>query len=240
MKRHVKSLLPKKAYDRVALKYKLLNIEPRLKKGLRRLTNISSKITLTALVAAYLMGYYPALSIPPVKQAAVSANTHEQRQEVIAASFSKPLLPPHPGYISTRFSRWHPGIDIATGLGMPIHPITDGVVEQVTFGFWGLGTHVIIDHQNGFTSLYAHMGRVFVKAGQPVTGQSILGEVGMTGHTSGPHTHLEITKDGVEINPEALLPKLPDYPSADLLSYSGAEPQQKKPELHKTLKPDFN
>lgn len=147
-------------------------------------------------------------NFPPVKQAQVLAANNEQRQEIIASSFPQPVTLPHPGYLSTRFSRWHPGVDIATGLGMPVHPITTGVVEEVNFGFWGYGNHVIISHAGGFKSLYGHMGKIYVKKGQEVTSSSTLGEVGLSGQTSGPHTHLEITHQGDYIDPLTILPEI--------------------------------
>ena len=121
---------------------------------------------------------------------------------------------PHPGYISTYFSSYHPGIDIASGLGMPIHPIAPGKVVSQGLNFWGLGLVVEIEHEKGYRSLYAHMGKIYTEVGQDVTTDSIIGEVGLTGRTSGPHTHLEIRKDNQTVNPVAILPKLPDIAAA--------------------------
>ncbi len=103
------------------------------------------------------LGYYPAFAIPPIKHSEVKAFYQEQKAEIIAQSFSKPLILPHPGYLSSKFFSWHPGIDIATGLGMPIHPITDGEVILVSRDFFGLGNYVVVVHQNGFESKYGHM-----------------------------------------------------------------------------------
>lgn len=156
----------------------------------------------------FLSGYYPTFSIPPVNLSLASAENNEQSQEIIASFFPQPVILPHPGYLSTKFSRWHPGVDIATSLGMPVHPITEGLVEEVNFNLWGYGNHVIISHTNSFKSLYGHLGRVFAKIGQEVTTQTSLGEVGMTGFSSGPHTHLEITHDGEYIDPLLILPEI--------------------------------
>ena len=164
------------------------------------------------LITLSLLGYYPNFGFPPIKKSAVLAQVKEQSAQIIASSFDKPLILPHPGYISTRFSNWHPGIDIATGLGMPIHPIIDGVVIKTGFDIFGLGNYVVISHQNGFNSKYAHMGKVYVKKGDELTTENLLGEVGMTGRTSGPHTHLEITHNGEFVNPELLLPPLSNIP----------------------------
>ncbi len=156
-----------------------------------------------------LLGYYPNLGYPPLKKSQVLASVSEQKGEVVSSYFNKPLILPHPGYLSTRFSVWHPGIDITAGLGMPIHPIIDGVVEEVGRDIFGLGNYVVVSHQNGFESKYAHMGKIYVKKGNKVTSENMLGEVGLTGRTSGPHTHLEIMHNGQFINPVNLLPELP-------------------------------
>ena len=161
------------------------------------------------MILASLLGYYPTLSYPPVKRSQVLAQSLEQKGVVVASSFDKPLILPHPGYLSTRFSNWHPGIDIASGLGMPIHPILDGLIEAVGHDIFGLGNYVIVTHENGFKSKYSHLGKIFAKVGQIVSSENILGEVGLTGHTSGPHTHLEITRNGQYLDPQKLLPEIP-------------------------------
>lgn len=158
------------------------------------------------------MGYYPASTYPPVKKSQAFAQETIQKQEIIASSFPEPVNLPHPGYLSARFSTYHPGVDIASGLGMPIRPIYSGVVEDTVYDIFAYGHHVIIDHQNGYKSLYAHMGRVYVKKGDKVTSTSIIGEVGLTGHTSGPHTHLEITKSSSYIDPLTILPSINNLP----------------------------
>lgn len=207
MKSQSKNLLSKIIFERVALIQKLSKIKLRVPRGFIRLAIIGA-------ILLSLTGYYPSFGIPPVKKSLVLASYQEQKGEIIAESFSKPLILPHPGYLSTRFSTYHPGIDIATGLGMPIHPINDGEVSDVGRDFWGLGNYVVVTHQNGFKSKYAHMGKIYVKAKDKVTEENILGEVGLTGHTSGPHTHLEITHNDNFVDPQALLPEIPDMPVA--------------------------
>ena len=160
-----------------------------------------------------LLGYYPSFSIPPIKRSFAYANELVEIGEIIPQSFSKPLILPHPGYLSTKFSNYHPAIDIAIGLGMPIHPVIDGVVSDTGFDIFGLGNFVEITHEKGFKSKYAHMGKVYAKKGTKVTSENIIGEVGLTGYTSGPHTHLEITLNGEFIDPLKILPELSDKPS---------------------------
>ncbi len=163
----------------------------------------------------YLLGYQPVIGFPPLQRVVVHAQEPAvffQEAKIESGGFAHPFTLPHPGYISTYFSSWHPGIDIAVGLGTPIHPISDGKVAETGYSFWGLGNYVIIDHEQGLRSTYAHMGRIYVKSGDSVTANSIIGDVGLTGHTSGPHTHLELTQNGKYINPQALLPALEPMP----------------------------
>lgn len=162
----------------------------------------------------FFLGYQPTLDFPPVKQSVAHAETAEQTQTVQASSFPFAFQLPHPGYLSTPFSTYHPGVDIATGLGMPIKPITKGTVVNTGFSFWGLGLDVEVDHGQGYHSVYGHMGKIYVHVGQQVTENDILGEVGLTGNTSGPHTHLELSKNGSRIDPLPFLPTIRRIPQA--------------------------
>lgn len=209
LKKQLKNSLPKILFERVALNQKLFKMSLRFQGWFKRLLIVS-------FVSLTILGYYPTISIPPVKLSNAKAQGLEQRNEIVASSFSEPLILPHPGYLSTRFSLWHPAVDIAAGLGMPIHPITKGVVEEAGRSFFGLGNFVTIAHENGFKSKYAHLGKIYVKVGQEVSRENTLGEVGLTGNTSGPHTHLEITHNGKYIDPLALLPEIPAMPKVIL------------------------
>ncbi len=206
LKRQVKNLLPKIVFARVALSHKLSKIKPGFLKKFIQLA-----IVLFFLIP--ILGYYPTIAIPPIKRSVVQADYQVQKEEIVANNFSKPPILPHPGYLSTRFSTYHPGVDIATGLSMPIHPITEGEVIEVGRDFFGLGNFVVINHENDFQSKYAHMGRIYVKTGDKVTQENLLGEVGLTGNTSGPHTHLEVTLHGRYIDPQGLLPVIPNMPT---------------------------
>ncbi|MDO8498508.1 MAG: M23 family metallopeptidase [bacterium] len=201
-------LLPGEQRRVFAFHYLLSNLR---KLHILKKFSISTKVTLGGVVLFYLLGYQPTLSFPPFKQSVIKAD-FVQEQDIASIKLPHPFILPHPGYLTTRFSSWHPGVDIATGYGMPIHPITSGQVTEVIFDLWGLGHHIVIQHDQGFASTYAHMGRVFVKVGDLVTIESTLGEVGLTGHTSGPHTHLEITNNGKYIDPLLVLPTLPGWP----------------------------
>lgn len=228
---HLKRLLPQEAYDREALTLSSLNIKSRLilsiVKVLNRLTNTFPKFALPALVFILTLGSF--LVLP-------NALSQVQAQET--AQFALP----HTGYMSTFFSSYHPGIDLATDLGTAVHPINSGSVAEVYYDKFAYGHHVIVTHAQGYKSLYGHLDKIFVKKGQAVDLTTVLGQVGLTGHTSGPHTHLEITRDGQYINPAVVLPKILQMPVISLtLSVGGPLPKPKTDaKLSNSLKPDFD
>lgn len=103
--------------------------------------------------------------------------------------------------VSQGFHAIHPGADITANEGASIYPIRAGKVLKITTSRFDYGRAVIVDHGDGLTSLYAHMGKIMVDEGQEVTDKTVLGEVGLTGRTSGYHLHLEIRKKGSNVNP---------------------------------------
>ena len=120
------------------------------------------------------------------------------------------FIRPVGGYISSPYgyrvhpisgvSKLHGGIDFAVGSGTPIKAIASGVVK--TAGWHNaFGNMVIVDHQNGFTSLYAHASSLNVRAGQTISQGQVVSFVGSTGYSTGPHLHLEMTYNGSRVNP---------------------------------------
>lgn len=185
------------------------------------LARTAFKLALGLFFLSFFLGYQPTFGFPPIKSSEVHAQAAEQTQTVEPAAVPIVFQLPHPGYISTHFSSWHPGIDLPTGFGMPIHPIAEGTVINTQFNFFGYGMMVEVDHGHGYKSLYAHMNRIYVKNGDVVGKDSLLGEVGLTGRTTGPHTHLEVSKEGVKIDPVTILPPIRQAPEAqDFVSYA--------------------
>lgn len=96
----------------------------------------------------------------------------------------------------------HAGIDFVADIGTPIYATGNGVISEVDYGYGGgYGLHIIITHGFGYQTLYGHMSRVKVQIGQQVKRGEVIGYVGMTGRTTGPHVHYEVIKNGVRINP---------------------------------------
>lgn len=119
---------------------------------------------------------------------------------------SKPLS----GVVTYRFGpRWgrsHDGIDISASTGTPIHACSKGTVEFIGW-YGGYGNLIIIDHGNGIKTYYGHCSKICVSKGQEVTKDTVVGLVGSTGNSTGPHLHLEIRKNGVVQNPQNYLYK---------------------------------
>lgn len=181
------------------------------------------KLGALLLTLTFLLNYQPSLTYPPKKNIVYAQIQQEQTVQSQASPLTFQL--PHPGYITTHFSNYHPGIDLCSGLGMPVKSIAKGKIVESGFNFFGLGLVVEVEHEGGYRSLYAHLGKIFVKKGTEVDVNDYLGEIGMTGHTSGPHTHLEISKDGRKIDPLAILPEIRKYPQEeDFVTVKSATP----------------
>ncbi|MCC6454081.1 MAG: peptidoglycan DD-metalloendopeptidase family protein [Caldilineaceae bacterium] len=114
---------------------------------------------------------------------------------------------PASGSINQRYWGGHGGIDLGAWTGAPVKAADGGYVALATGG-WnaGYGNHVIIDHGNGFVTLYAHLNSIFVKQGESVAAGQQIGSVGNTGNSTGPHLHFEIRYQGVPRNPLNYLP----------------------------------
>lgn len=99
-----------------------------------------------------------------------------------------------------KIGKMHWGTDFAAAIGTPIYATGDASVKQAgTMG--GFGNAVVLDHGYGFETVYAHMSKLNVKAGQKVNRGDIIGFVGTSGLSSGPHLHYEVHKNGEKVNP---------------------------------------
>ncbi|HCU81132.1 MAG TPA: hypothetical protein DGN60_08220 [Chloroflexi bacterium] len=104
------------------------------------------------------------------------------------------------------YSGYHPAIDIAAGLGAPIYASDSGVVVFAGWSNWGYGYMVVVDHGNGWQTLYSHLSQWNVNCGQSVYQGNVLGLSGSTGNSTGPHLHFEINYQGTRVNPWNYLP----------------------------------
>ncbi len=97
--------------------------------------------------------------------------------------------------------KMHTGIDFTCPLGTPIHASGDGRITAIEYMKSGYGTHVVIDHGFGYSSLYAHMSEVDVTLGQKVKRGQVIGKVGSTGTSTAPHLHYEVIHKNKKVNP---------------------------------------
>jgi murein DD-endopeptidase MepM/ murein hydrolase activator NlpD len=165
------------------------------------------------------------VAAPPPTSAAAKAPTETQAPAAKApaptttsgpTSTSKPtptpsfsLAWPVSGPITSPFGpRWgthHDGIDIAVNLGTPIHAAASGTIiycGQIS----GYGNVDMIDHHNGFVTLYAHQSQLNCTMGQSVSTGQVVGYSGNTGHSTGPHLHFEVRYNSVAVDPMRYLP----------------------------------
>lgn len=106
----------------------------------------------------------------------------------------------------------HGGTDIAAPQGTKVVAAGDGIVTLAAPNLFYSGNVVIIDHGYGLQTVYAHLNKIGVEAGQKVSKGEIIGEVGMTGRVTGPHLHWGASVQGIRIDPFSLL-KLPNSPN---------------------------
>ncbi|HVE73666.1 MAG TPA: M23 family metallopeptidase [Mycobacteriales bacterium] len=137
------------------------------------------------------------------KNRAAAANRASRNRKTVEEAARPRAVRPNGGGITSRYGpRWgrmHRGIDIAGAYGSPVYAISDGtVVSAGREG--GYGNMVQIRHTDGIVTAYAHMSRILVSGGRVRAGD-IIGKVGSTGHSTGPHLHLEVRVGGHAINP---------------------------------------
>lgn len=147
--------------------------------------------------------------VSEVSQAGFIEPMFEDTAHVGASSI--PSFWPVRGWVTAEFNeilpgreKKHTGIDIAGPQGTPILSAASG---EVTFAEWDkdLGLVIIIDHQNGLSTLYGHCSEILVEVGDLVAQGQIIAHLGNTGQSSAPHLHFEIRKDDLSLNPRTYL-----------------------------------
>jgi LysM repeat protein len=104
------------------------------------------------------------------------------------------------------FTSYHKGIDIAANTGDPVWASDSGTVVYAGWNDTGYGNMVMIDHNNGYATLYGHLSQIYVSCGQGILQGTPLGAAGATGNVTGPHLHFEVRLDGGFVNPHYVLP----------------------------------
>ena len=171
---------------------------------------LAQEDALSKQVAKAEKDYYQALA---KEEAARLAELNKQNNYVPANKDSSGFLYPLPyrvaitdsyGYrthpVTGKKTTWHNGVDLAAGAGTAIYATKSGTVTTaLRSDIWG--NYVVINHGDGFSSLYAHMQGLIVKAGDYVRQGQTIGYVGSTGLSTGPHLHFTIYYNGADVNP---------------------------------------
>lgn len=97
--------------------------------------------------------------------------------------------------------KMHKGVDFKAPIGTPVKATGDGIVKNVKQHTTGYGNHIIIDHGDGYETVYAQLSMTQVKEGQRINKGEKIGEVGSSGASTGPHLHYEVRKNGQNENP---------------------------------------
>jgi len=107
-------------------------------------------------------------------------------------------------------TRFHKGVDFVASRGTLVHAAGPGIVVRASFS-GGYGRVVIVDHGQGLQTRYAHLQKIKTKKGEFLPAGAVLGSVGSSGRTTGPHLHFEVRQDGVALPPEDVIQfKLPN------------------------------
>ena len=105
--------------------------------------------------------------------------------------------------VTGKYSK-HSGLDIGAKEGAEIHAVMSGIVKKSSWED-SYGNYILIDHGNGYKTLYAHCSKLLKKAGDTVEAGETVALVGHTGRATGPHLHIEVRKNGEKIDPQPFL-----------------------------------
>ena len=113
---------------------------------------------------------------------------------------------PASGSITHGFFAYHPGVDIGGWTGASVLAADSGYVIVANWDNSGYGNMIVIDHSNGFQTVYGHLNSIYVRKGTNVSKGQQIGEMGSTGNSTGPHLHFEVRQGTVQRNPYGFLP----------------------------------
>ena len=132
-------------------------------------------------------------------------NTASSLSASTPVRFLRPIAAPITDGFGWRGNRPHQGLDFPAASGAAVTAGGVGVVSSAGYNAFGYGNLVIVDHRLGFQSWYAHLSSIAVVRGQAVSGGVLIGRVGSTGHSTGPHLHFEVRRNGTPVDPAPLL-----------------------------------
>jgi murein DD-endopeptidase MepM/ murein hydrolase activator NlpD len=148
----------------------------------------------------------PTLAQSSAKSNQSVASGNSQPLAPIKVPASKKLFWPTSSHkLNQYFGRGHTGIDIDGDVGSPIYAAEGGRAVTVGWNKGGYGLYIILEHADGRRTLYGHLSKVFISAGQQVTKGQNIANMGSTGRSTGPHLHFEVISGGRKLNPLSYL-----------------------------------
>ncbi len=165
---------------------------------------LGANLAVAALATSFLPQITPALTASSLNSASVVVDL--STEPIKLATEKSVQLPLESFHLNQSYNSIHPGLDLKGTTGDPIRPVMIGKVEAVERSIVGYGNAVLVNHGDGISTLYAHMSKILVKEGDEVKLDTIIGQVGSTGRSTGPHLHLEVRENGRPINPMRILP----------------------------------
>jgi murein DD-endopeptidase MepM/ murein hydrolase activator NlpD len=147
-------------------------------------------------------GSKPQVQRPVITYAAQSATSKSTTDAKAKGRFVWPAS----GMVTQGFASLHRAVDIGAQYGSPVKASDAGVVVVAGWSNVGYGNYIVIDHGNGYQTLYGHLSKIYVRVGQGVGQGATIGLVGSTGNSTGPHLHFEIHQSGSQRNPFNYLP----------------------------------
>ncbi|ARP50118.1 MULTISPECIES: peptidoglycan DD-metalloendopeptidase family protein [Caproicibacterium] len=156
-------------------------------------------------------------TVPPVTEVTEQGTKEQPKAQTVTTSavgmatgsflWPVPTLTTVTSGYSARWGRFHYGLDISgeNAMGQPIYAADGGTVQFSGVDPGGFGNYVVIDHGNGYCSIYGHACKLLVSQGQKVAQGQLIAMVGSTGHSTGAHCHFEVHKNGEKVNPTNLV-----------------------------------
>jgi murein DD-endopeptidase MepM/ murein hydrolase activator NlpD len=165
--------------------------------------NLAAAVIITSVTQTPIAAFEKPEALPENQAEEVAVLPEPEEIVTTETTFRSPVG----GYVSQGYHWYHPAIDLAGNDNQIIYPITKGKVVAVEYSRWGYGNSVVVDHENGLSSRYAHLSYIKAESGQEVDKNTALGYVGSTGFSTGPHLHLEVVEHGRYLNPLAFFPE---------------------------------
>ena len=172
-------------------------------------------VLVTVLTLCYVSCEIPAWRLDNPENSEATTNVYLEDSETLLLDQREHFIYPITGYVSrsfgwqlepvtNRYLTFHRGIDLPAGIDTPVKAAMAGVVVA-TGSSQTYGNYIIIGHGNSYHTFYAHLSAVSINKGDHVMQGNIIGKVGDTGYSTGPHLHFGIYRDGIAINPLDLL-----------------------------------